>query len=165
MPLSQLKQHLQQLNEQAVYPFPHASQEKSLHGFIALLPDMLHDLQIWCDATQGETNLKRLYAHVLAYVFHGDDLLPEVDYGYWGYLDDVYLTGLAVAKTWGESPLTSRTQPDYLTKLQGWLSATQQLLPKESTVIQQVFGQMLLGQYALFDDVLMQDKVQDNVTA
>ena len=159
MALAHLKEHLQQLQKNSVFPFKyHTPSEAILKPFVVLLPDMLQQMQVWCDLSPKETNLKRLYSHLLAYVFHGDDLLPEIDYGFWGYLDDAYLVGLAMAKTWGEGPIPGHTLPDYLPQLQNWLQATQQLLPDQTRLMQIVFGQMMLGNYAHFDNVLMQDK-------
>jgi uncharacterized membrane protein YkvA (DUF1232 family) len=158
MALTHLREHLRQLQTESVFPFKHQP-STDLKPFVALLPDMLQQMHLWCDGTPGETNLKRLYSHLLAYVFHGDDLLPELDYGFWGYLDDAYLVGLAVAKTWGECPLEGKPLPDFLPKLQLWLQSTQQLLPDVTRTMQHVFGQMMLGNYAQFDQVLMQDKL------
>jgi uncharacterized membrane protein YkvA (DUF1232 family) len=161
--MTRLKHHLLQLQQQQehqpIYPFGTETANpvvaEKLQRFILCLPAMLNDLNAWCEQTDGQTHIKRLYSYVLAYVFHGVDLVPEDDFGFWGYLDDAYLTGLAVAKTWGENPLGNGYSPSYMPQLQQWLSDTRTVIPSQAEQMNAVFGQMLLGNYQAFDDTLM----------
>lgn len=134
---SEFTQHFDELSEHRATP----EEIARLKDLIFSLPYMLQQLKAWLDADGVPAELKRLYWHLLTYVYHGVDVLPEEDYGFWGYLDDAYFIGLAYANSLNEPALDSTNGFDQ--HLPEWLRLTETLLPKHTARLQQLFNRLV----------------------
>jgi uncharacterized membrane protein YkvA (DUF1232 family) len=108
--------------------------EKSLRTMIRALPDMLRQLALWSRDPSVPHRLRRLHLFTLAYLHNPDDILPEKALGFWGYLDDAYMTTSAIVRTMEQSaPLGLHPlwdTPGLTLRTPEWLNTTQQFFPE-----------------------------------
>lgn len=162
--LKALKAQLTQLSEestlsiardlQAAHVNPvNAHEEQELKNFILCLPYLLEQLRIWFESDELPSELKNVYWHLMAYMYHSVDVLPEEDYGFWGYLDDVYIIGLAYSKTLNDYQLNSGRSFDQ--DIDAWIHLTRQAISTQTRKLDLIFGKLLQGEKINYDELLI----------
>jgi uncharacterized membrane protein YkvA (DUF1232 family) len=128
----------------------------TLQNFVLCLPDLLEQMGVWFASPQTPQPLRQTYGHLLAYVYHAGDVLPDEEYGFWGYLDDAYLVGAIYQKTLSHHPNTHRRFDDQFdVQINAWLEKTRAALPKHTEYLDSLVTQLLAGDYAMFEKTLV----------
>jgi uncharacterized membrane protein YkvA (DUF1232 family) len=127
-----------------------------LNNFILCLPDLLEQTRIWLESDKTPSNLKKVYGYLLTYVYHSLDLLPEEDFGFWGYLDDVYFAGLMYKYTMSDHPtIEQRFNNNFKEQIDNWLEQTRQVIPQHTKNLDALFQSVLQGHTDKFDAVIV----------
>ena len=131
--------------------------EQDLKNFVLCLPDLLQQNRVWFESEEIPSHLRKVYWYLLTYVYHSTDLLPEEDYGFWGYLDDAYLIGLAYSKTLNDYhiPASTHLADKFDQQIESWLQKTQEILPQQTEALDALFGKLLLGEHEAFNKTLL----------
>jgi uncharacterized membrane protein YkvA (DUF1232 family) len=120
--------------------------EGPLRKMILAMPAMIAQIRAWSDEAGQPLAIKKLHSFSLAYLYNPTDFLPEKTNGLFGYLDDAYLVASVFQKTIEEIPhaglqlleedsLLKRKVPD-------WLDLTRNLIPEESSRIDQMLDRV-----------------------
>jgi uncharacterized membrane protein YkvA (DUF1232 family) len=127
----------------------------SLRNFVLSLPELLQQTRLWFESPHTPPELRRIYGYVLTYVYHTVDLVPEEDYGFWGYLDDAYLVGMAYQKALEYNQYQPTTLPGtFNQQLPKWLAEVRQVIPQETETLDHLFGKLLRGELDAFNDAM-----------
>ena len=123
--------------------------EQPLRNMILVVPDMVAQIRAWMVEPGMPPQLRQLHGFALAYLYNPEDLLPEQVHGLFGYLDDAYFVasvfqrtmtarrGLRNGESWGKSKIAEQ--------LPSWINLTKELLPKETTQIDQIIDDLHVG--------------------
>lgn len=131
--------------------------EVELKNFILCLPDLLQQINSWIESPEVPKNIKQLYWYLMTYLYHSLDVLPEEEFGFWGYLDDAYFAGLAYQKILNEYrllPAGGQSPSTFASQIEGWLQKTRQVLPTQTETLDLLFAKLLMGQKEAFVEVL-----------
>lgn len=147
------RQDMKRLYQQAnLTEFRH--HKKELQYFIQYLPIALDELRVTFSRFSGDKRLPPplfdVHECILSYVHYDDDHFSLNHYGFWGYLDDAYLTGLLVQKV--DSLLLNHTQAERL-RLSMWLDVTRRTIPQQTALLDELFIGLLTKQYDRFHQV------------
>lgn len=118
-----------------------------LTSFIISIPQMLIEIQK-SYKTEINEKTKNLYGFLLTYLYHPNDFISEEDSGLLGYLDDAYLIGLVYQHN-------SSDEPKYFTEVDEWLSKTRKVIPNVTKKIDELFSELINGNYEAFNEKVM----------
>lgn len=129
-----------------------------IKNFILVMPEMISQISVWSEQDTINPEVRRLHGYVLTYLYHPVDFLHDEGYGFFGYLDDAYLIGLAYRTTMehvDQSKLRYLpNQTDLGRQIDGWLASAKKIIPKESAQIDKMIQDLLSGQQSSFQHVL-----------
>lgn len=111
--------------------------EKSLRGMILMMPENLERVRRQSTGPDMPPHVRRLYGHLLGYLYEPRDVIPEDGNGFFGYVDDAYLVAAAHERTM--KPDEDRTQ------VRAWLEAARWILPAETAQLDGVLAGLLAG--------------------
>lgn len=131
--------------------------EAELKALVLALPYLLEQLSLWAQQDHVDADARRMVWHVMVYAYHSVDVLPEEDFGFWGYLDDAYLASLAYCCLLAHHKAEKALQchlPE-LEALQALLNQLRQFLPEMTETMDRLFQNLVQCKYDTFTESLV----------
>lgn len=124
---------------------------ENLRSLILVLPEMIAQIRSWIEALpEGAKRLKPLHGHMMTYLHHPADLIPEHRGHLFGYLDDAYCVGRVYEAL---APWASASGQRFLPnthslskRLPGWLETARAVIPQESHKIDVMIERLQAGE-------------------
>ncbi|MBD3170574.1 MAG: hypothetical protein GF307_13905 [candidate division Zixibacteria bacterium] len=112
--------------------------------FIFLMPPALEILSDYWQDKSVPSGVKGIARHIISYIFHPDDFLPEDEAGMFGYLDDAYLTVSAFLliqesylRDWQDK---SKKELELLERARQLVNIPRVLIPEEAQKIEELLN-------------------------
>jgi uncharacterized membrane protein YkvA (DUF1232 family) len=134
--------------ERRCHPPSAANTAAALRELIVAMPDLIAQLRAWAGDPRIPRDQKQLQGFLLTYLYHPKDLLPEADWGLFGYLDDAYLVGriyLDTLRTMRDSPASLPSVEAFGAAVPAWLEFARQVIPVESAKIDLLLNELRAG--------------------
>lgn len=123
-----------------------------LRRMILALPLMIAQLRRWTDGSGLPVRVIRMQRFALAYLYDPIDFLSADSSGLFRYLDDAYLIAriyhLTLSDHDGSGIKNNGNDPALTKSVSDWIELTRRLLPKETSRIDAMLGEVALGRSA-----------------
>jgi len=141
---------------------------KELKETILLMPDIVARISVLWARLSERSSVRAVGSYFITYMYSPQDFIPENEAnGLFGYLDDAYLACLVYNLLTDEilqsgAPL-SKEDEALRKQLIGRKDKINSVIPYEATKIQQMIGEVLVGEDATFTSLFVDAQVSKEV--